>query len=95
MYSITFSLLECNVDSPDYVHGLVNDLRLVNSNDLPGSRFGGEHGEDSRTTSHVKHHLRVKGALRNLSALCQLVCAILSVQMCNNGTRGIYHADRV
>ena len=42
---------------PDYVHGLVDDVRLVNSDDLPRSILGCKHGQDACATAYVQNNL--------------------------------------
>lgn len=53
------STLDVCFDSPDNVHSLIDDFWLVNSYDLFGPWPGSEHGQDSRPTAHIQHHLQV------------------------------------
>ena len=39
--------------SPDNVHSLVNDVRLVNPYDMASSTLGSKHAEYSCSTAHI------------------------------------------
>lgn len=47
----------------NYFSSPVDDVRVVNGNNLLGTRFGAEHGENARATSDIQHNLVLEEAL--------------------------------
>lgn len=46
------------MDSPYYIHCLIDDVWLVDCNDLFGPSTGSKHGQYASPTAHIQHHLQ-------------------------------------